>query len=73
MLKLFNSKEKTLKVFQMYCVLEMFQKIFYQVTWKKQDFIELFCEFSAEYGAISVDHILTLTGMGGGEGGRGGG
>ena len=35
--------------------------------------MELFCEFSAEYGAISVDHTLTLAGMGGGEGGRGGG
>ena len=38
----------------------MFQKIFQQVTWKKTGLYGTIYDFSADYGALSVDDILSI-------------
>ena len=32
----------------------------FSVTWKKQDYMELFMSFSVDYGVTSVDNILNI-------------
>ena len=49
----------------MRCVSEMFQKIFQQVKWKKNNnkktgLYGTVYDFSADYGDISVDDILSI-------------
>ena len=38
----------------------MFQKIFQQVTWKKNGFNGYIYDFSADYDSIDVDDILDI-------------
>ena len=56
-----NSKQKILKLFQIICAWEMFQKKFHQVTWKKENgFNGHIYDFNIDYDTIDVDDILDI-------------
>ena len=64
-----NLQKKILKLFQIICASEMFQKIFKQATWKKKKkkkrkkttgFNGSICNFSVDYYAIGVNHIKDI-------------